>query len=49
MRDLDQVRLLKKHHLDEIKYNFLYEDENNYFFINPKSFEQIEIKKMYGW
>ena len=24
---------------------FLYEDDNNYFFINPKSFEQIEIKK----
>ena len=31
--------------LEETKYNFLYEDENNYFFIEPKSFEQIEIKK----
>ena len=31
--------------LEETKYNFLYEDENNYFFMEPKSFEQIEIKK----
>ena len=31
--------------LDEVNFNFLYEDENNYFFMNPKSFEQIEIKK----
>ena len=36
---------VEKASLDEIKYNFLYEDENNYFFIEPKSFEQIEIKK----
>ena len=45
MRDLDQVKLLKKHLLEETNFNFLYEDENNYFFMNPKSFEQIEIKK----
>ena len=31
--------------LEETKYNYLYEDEKNYFFIEPKSFEQIEIKK----
>ena len=31
--------------VDEIKYNFLYEDENSFFFIDPKSFDQIEIKK----
>ena len=31
--------------LEEIKYNFLYSDENNYFFMDPKTFEQIEIKK----
>jgi len=31
--------------LEEISYNFLYEDENNYFFMEPKSFEQIELKK----
>ena len=36
---------VEKASLEEIKYNFMYEDENNYFFMNPSSFEQIEIKK----
>ncbi len=36
---------VEKASLEEIKYNYLYEDENNYFFMEPKSFEQIEIKK----
>ena len=36
---------VEKASLDEINYNFLYEDEKNYFFMNPKSFEQIEINK----
>ena len=36
---------VEKASLDEINFNFLYEDENNFFFMNPKSFEQIEIKK----
>ena len=36
---------VEKASLDEIKYNFLYDDENNYFFIEPINFEQIEIKK----
>ena len=36
---------VEKASLEETSYNFLYEDENNYFFMNPKSFEQIEIKK----
>ena len=36
---------VEKASLDEINYNFLYADENNYFFMEPKSFEQIEIKK----
>jgi elongation factor P len=36
---------VEKASLEEINYNFLYEDENNYFFMDPKSFEQIEIKK----
>ena len=36
---------VEKASLDEINYNFLYEDENNYFFMDPKSFEQIEVKK----
>ena len=36
---------VEKASLDEIKYNFLYEDENKFFFMEPKSFDQIEIKK----
>jgi len=36
---------VEKASLEEIYYNFLYEDENNYFFMEPKSFEQIELKK----
>ena len=36
---------VEKASLEEIYYNFLYEDEQNYFFMDPKSFEQIEIKK----
>ena len=31
--------------LEEINFNYLYSDENNYFFMDPKTFEQIEIKK----
>ena len=36
---------VEKASLEEINFNYSYEDENNYFFINPKSFEQIQIKK----
>ena len=36
---------IEKASLDETIFNYLYDDENNYFFINPKSFDQIEIKK----
>ena len=36
---------VEKASLDEKNYNFLYEDENNYFFMEPKTFEQISIKK----
>ena len=36
---------VEKASVEETKYNFLYKDENNYFFMEPKSFEQIEIKK----
>ena len=36
---------VEKASLEEITYNFLYEDENNYYFMNPKSFEQLDIKK----
>ena len=36
---------VEKASLEETDYNYLYEDEQNYFFINPQTFEQIEIKK----
>ena len=36
---------VEKASLEETNYNFLYADENNFFFMEPKSFEQIEIKK----
>ena len=36
---------VEKASLDEMVYNYLYEDEKNYFFMEPKTFEQIEIKK----
>ena len=36
---------VEKASLEEASYNFLYEDENNYFFMEPNTFEQIEIKK----
>ena len=36
---------VEKASLEEIKFNYLYEDEENYFFMEPKSFEQIQIKK----
>ncbi len=36
---------VEKASLEETNYNFLYEDENNYFFMEPKTFNQIEIKK----
>ena len=36
---------VEKASLEEIKFNYLYADEDKYFFIEPKTFEQIEIKK----
>ena len=36
---------VEKASLEETKYNFLYQDEKNYIFMEPKSFEQIEVKK----
>ncbi len=36
---------LEKASLEEIKYNFLYNDEKNYYFMNPETFEQIDIDK----
>ena len=36
---------VEKASLEETNFNYLYEDENNYFFMDPKTFEQTEIKK----
>ena len=36
---------VEKASLEEINFNYLYSDENNYFFMDPKTFEQTEIKK----
>ena len=36
---------VEKASLEEINFNYLYEDESDYYFINQKSFEQISIKK----
>ena len=36
---------VEKASLEEIKFNYLYDDETDFFFMNPKSFEQINIKK----
>ena len=36
---------VEKASLDETNFNYLYENENNYIFINPKTYDQIEIKK----
>ena len=36
---------VEKASLEETNFSFLYDDENKYIFINPKTFEQIEIKK----
>jgi elongation factor P len=36
---------VEKATLDETKFNYLYSDEIDYHFMNPKSYEQINIKK----
>ena len=36
---------VEKASLEETNFNYLYKDENNYFFINPKTFDQIEIQR----
>ena len=36
---------VEKASLEETTFNYLYDDENNCFFMDPKTFEQIEIKK----
>ena len=36
---------VEKASLDESKFNYLYEDEVDYYFMDPKTYEQINIKK----
>ena len=36
---------VEKATLDETKFNYLYGDETDYHFMNPKTYEQINIKK----
>ena len=36
---------VEKASLEEINFSYSYEDDNSFFFINLKSFEQIQIKK----
>ena len=36
---------IEKASLDEIKFNFLYMDENDFYFMNPETFEQINVNK----
>ena len=36
---------VEKASLDETKFSYLYSDETDYHFMNPKSYEQINIKK----
>ena len=36
---------VEKASLEETNFNYLYEDDKNYFFMEPKTFEQIEIMK----
>ena len=36
---------VEKASLEETAFNYLYSDEDNFFFMDPKTFEQIEIKK----
>ena len=45
MRGLDRSETVEKASLEEIDFNYSYDDENNYFFMNPKTFEQVQIKK----
>ena len=36
---------VEKASLEETDFNYLYDDESNYVFMSPKTFDQIEIKK----
>ncbi len=36
---------VEKANIEETKFNYLYSDDADYYFMNPKNFDQISIKK----
>ena len=36
---------IEKANIEETKFNYLYNDDADYYFMNPKNFDQISIKK----
>ena len=36
---------VEKANIEETKFNYLYNDDTEYYFMNPKNFDQISIKK----
>ena len=40
---------VEKASVEENKLTYIYEDENEYFFMDGKTFEQTSIKKKYCW
>ena len=36
---------IEKASIENIEFNYLYDDEINYYFMNQKNFEQIDVKK----
>ena len=36
---------VEKANIEETKFNYLYNDDTDYYFMNPKNFDQISIKK----
>ena len=36
---------IEKASIENIQFNYLYDDETNYYFINQKNFEQVDVKK----
>ena len=43
MKGFDQVKMLKKPEVDEKKFNFLYSDDKNSYFMDNVSFDQISM------
>ena len=37
--------MIEKANIEELKFSYLYKDENKYYFMDSKSFEQVEINK----